>query len=382
MQERGIPVTMGYISDAHDRRSGGAFGPGEAGYVTQLQSYDAAFGAFFERLARDGIDSHNTLFVFTADEGDHFAGGSPSPSSCDGVRTPCSYRQLGEIVVNLNGLLSAQGIRTPFAVHADSAPAVYLNGDPAPTAAVTRAFEKAAWNLRVANPYSGATEQPAAFLADRAEMKLLHMITADAARTPTFIDFLKPDYFGTAGAGSCEQPCVRLDTGSAWNHGSIAPEMNTVWLGLAGPGVATTGVDAGTWSDETDIRPTMLFLAGLRDLYRDDGRVLLEALDPGTLGGSRASYLQLARVYKQIQSPLGQLAMRSLIAATGAIAGSDAAYQQFLDRLAMLEARRDPLAVQISARLEAAAFAGQPLDAPAAGALVEQANALLGTNLL
>ena len=35
------------------------------------------FAAFFTRLAHDGINSSNTLFVFTADENDHFAGGTP-----------------------------------------------------------------------------------------------------------------------------------------------------------------------------------------------------------------------------------------------------------------------------------------------------------------
>ena len=29
---------------------------------------------FFDRLAADGIDKSNTLFVFTVEEGDHFVG--------------------------------------------------------------------------------------------------------------------------------------------------------------------------------------------------------------------------------------------------------------------------------------------------------------------
>ena len=33
-----------------------------------------AFGKFFDRLAADGINKSNTLFLFTVDEGDHFAG--------------------------------------------------------------------------------------------------------------------------------------------------------------------------------------------------------------------------------------------------------------------------------------------------------------------
>jgi hypothetical protein len=91
MQEHGVPVTYAYISDAHDAHpSGPAYGPGEAGYVATLHSYDQAFQTFFDRLAADGINKSNTLFVFTADENDHFAGGTPT-SPCDGVNTACVY---------------------------------------------------------------------------------------------------------------------------------------------------------------------------------------------------------------------------------------------------------------------------------------------------
>ena len=88
MQEHGVPITYAYISDAHDNHgvSGNqhvAFGPGSAGYVAQLKSYDDAFAAFFQRLANDGITKQNTLFVFTVDEGDHFVG--VQQTNCDGI---------------------------------------------------------------------------------------------------------------------------------------------------------------------------------------------------------------------------------------------------------------------------------------------------------
>ena len=84
MQEAGIPVTYAYISDAHDAHgtSGNihfAYGPGEAGYAQQLHDYDHAFEQFFNRLAADGINKSNTLFLFTVDEGDHFVGDQPTP---------------------------------------------------------------------------------------------------------------------------------------------------------------------------------------------------------------------------------------------------------------------------------------------------------------
>ena len=45
----------------------------------QLKDYDDAFAKFFDRLAADGINKSNTLFVFTVDEGDHFVGDAPTP---------------------------------------------------------------------------------------------------------------------------------------------------------------------------------------------------------------------------------------------------------------------------------------------------------------
>ena len=83
MQEAGIPITYAYISDVHDNHAGGgAYGPGEA-YVDALASYDDAFAKFFDRLAQDGIDKSNTLFVVTADENDHFVG--EQAQGCNGV---------------------------------------------------------------------------------------------------------------------------------------------------------------------------------------------------------------------------------------------------------------------------------------------------------
>ena len=109
MQEHGVPVTFAYISDAHDKHpSGPAYGPGEAGYVAALAAYDDAFNKFFTRLAQDGITQDNTLFIVTADEGDHFVGGAPTPANCDGIHTPCTYTKIGEINTNLAGQLATE----------------------------------------------------------------------------------------------------------------------------------------------------------------------------------------------------------------------------------------------------------------------------------
>lgn len=211
-------MTYAYLSDAHDNHAGGnAFGPGEAGYVAQLQAYDSAFATFFTRLAHDGINAHNTLFVVTADEGDHFVGGAPSPANCNGVTVPCTYNQIGEIDGNLTGLLATQQrITTAFAVHADSAPAIYLTGNPARAdQQTTRPFEQALGKLTAINPLTGQEDQLTQLLADPVELNMLHMVTGDPARTPTVVMFANPDYFLLTGTPNCTKPCVQEESGFA-----------------------------------------------------------------------------------------------------------------------------------------------------------------------
>ena len=169
MHERGIPVTFAYISDAHDFHGVAgnqhvAFGPGDAGYVAQLRAYEEAFAAFFARLRAAGIDKHNTLFVFTVDEGDHFVG--VTKTNCDGVHTPCVYgvNEVGEINANIDTLVTHQlpaltakflGAAAPntFTVHGDDAPTFYLaekgagGGQLPQTDPLTRQFEQNMANL-------------------------------------------------------------------------------------------------------------------------------------------------------------------------------------------------------------------------------------------
>jgi hypothetical protein len=100
MQEHGVPVTFSYISSAHVDAQGNDAGPGQADYVARLKAYDEAWGKFFDRLRSDGIAPANTVFLVTADENDQFAGGKGSPAGCDGVHTPCTYSQIGEVSTN------------------------------------------------------------------------------------------------------------------------------------------------------------------------------------------------------------------------------------------------------------------------------------------
>jgi hypothetical protein len=365
MQEHGVPVTYAYLSDAHDNHTTDtAFGPGSAGYVAALKSYDVAFGQFFTRLAHDGINKSNTLFVFTADEGDHFVGSAPTPANCDGVTTPCSYNQIGEINVNATGLLATQqNITTPFTVHADSAPNFYLTGNPARDAAITRTFERGVASLTATNPITGKNEKLTNYLADPVEMKLLHMVTADPARTPTFTMFANPDYYLYTGAPNCNAACVAVEAAFAWNHGDVSPDINTTWLGMVGPGVQHLGVNKSIWADHTDTRPTMMELLGLKDDYQHDGRVLFELLTNKALPKEVREHLNyyenIARVYKQINAPVGVLGLTSLAISTQALesnAAGDSTYTKLETLLQGITTQRNLVAGKMISLLENAEF--------------------------
>ncbi len=392
MQEHGVPVTYAYISDAHDAHPNGpAYGPGQAGYVAALAAYDDAFNKFFTRLANDGINQSNTLFVFTSDEGDHFVGGAPSPANCDGVTVPCTYSQIGEVNANMAGLLATeQGITTPFLVHSDDAPTVYITGNPArDNETITRPFERATGQLTAVNPYTSNTDTLTKFLADPVEMKILHMVTADPARTPTFTWFADPNYFLFAGGTSCSPPappCVTIQPGFAWNHGDVQPDITTTWLGMVGPGVDQTGIDSTTWSDHTDIRPTILTLAGLKDDYSHDGRVLVEDLtgwaQPSAVKKS-SSFVALSQIYKQLDACVGQFGLKTLSISTKALESGtlsdDSTYTQLENQLTSFGSQRDALASQMISLLEGAEFSGQPFSDAQAQSLISQGQALLNS---
>jgi len=386
MQEAGIPVTISYVADAHDDHVNDvAFGPGQAGYVAQLQAYDQAFAKFFARLKADGIDQHNTMFIITADEGDHFAGGPPTPANCDGTHTACTYPNIGELDVNLPGLVAAEtGNSTPFDIHFDMAPSVNIMGNPSSTNPTTRQLERDFATLTAVNPLTSNTDKLTAALADPVELGLLHMITADPLRTPSFVMFADPDYFFLSFGSATPVE----DSGFAWNHGGIQPEIVGTWLGLVGPGVRHGDSDEGSpinFSDHTDIRPTILALLGLQDDYVHDGRVLLEALTPPALPQSLNAHsgtlLELAQVYKQINAPVGPLGLNSLTVSTAALASNsdnDKVYTHLEGRIANWTARRDSIAHQMRGMLEAAAFKGQPINVQKADLLIKQGQELLG----
>jgi len=151
--------------------------------------------------------------------------------------------------------------------------------------------------------------------------------------------------------------------------------------------VNANGTDSTTWTDETDVRPTILSLTGVTDTYVHDGRVIVEALNdsalPATLaGGNRATFVSLAQAYKQINAQLGQLGIATLKASTYALAGNDAGDATYLACTANINQwtqTRDALAGQMKTMLDAAAFNGTAIDGPTASSLVSQANALIAS---
>ena len=419
MLESGVPVVTGYLSDLHGNEfipslssqckgAPDALGSGSACYIAQAQYYNTAFGTFFQRLAADHITPQNTLFIFSSDEGDHEAGANvgraiqPTPANCDGATvsgdtvTPdvaCSYPaqpdgtlSFGELSGNLTGLLATEkGNTTPVPPpwKEDSAPEFYLPGQPSPDNATVRTLERDVGGLTAANPYTATTQPIANYLADPVEEAILHMVNADPARTPTFAMFAKPDYFLSPGSASCS-PCVTQTDRFAYDHGDYAAEIDTNWLGLVGPGVKTLGLDGtaagagpssagansgqvtvpgsgttGTWVDETDIRPTLIYLTGLKDDYEHDGRVITQVLANPNQALRAKGVSVLGECYKQLNSSVGKFGTATLQFATKGIESSSPGDKQYLatDKiLRLLDVARDRLAGTIKQDLENAAF--------------------------
>ena len=410
MLEAGVPVVNGYMADIHGNENipglaacqgaPAALGSGTACYTAQAQYYNQAFGEFFKRLAADGITPANTLFELSSDEGDHEAGANvgrsiqPTPANCDGVNTPCTYPagSFGELAGNITGMLATQkNNTTPFSLEADTAPEFYVTGNPGPNAPQVRTLERDVSGLTANNPYAGGTQKITNYLADPAEMAILHMVNADPARTPTFALFAKPDYFLSPGSATCPAAgCVTQNTGFAWDHGDYAAEINTNYAAFAGPGVKNLGLDGtkaadgpssagpnsgqvevvnsgttGTWMDETDIRPTLLYLTGLKDDYQSDGRVVTQILSHPNSALAAPGVASLGACYKQLNSSVGQFGAFTLQASTAAVESStpgDAEYRTVNAALTALDRTRDVLAQHIKDRLEAAAFDNAPVN--------------------
>ncbi len=408
MLESGVPVVNAYIADVHGNHfipgltscnsAPDALGSGTQCYLDQAAYFNKAFGVFFQRLAQDGITPKNTMFVFSTDEGDHEAGANvgraiqPTPANCNGTTIVCTYPagSFGELAGNIQGMITTQtGNTTPYGLEADTAPEFYLNGNPGPATPVVRAFEHDVAKVTASNPYTASTQPITNFLANPVEEAILHIVNADPARTPTLALFAKPDYYFFKGGPSCSGPCVTQGTGFAWDHGDYAAEINTNWLGIVGPGVKKLGLDgpaadagttssgansgqvevvdnhfSGPWIDETDIRPTMIYLAGLRDDYEHDGRVITQILSDPNSALDHGDVTSLGECYKQLNSSVGEFGAATLQASTKAIestSSGDSKFKAIDSILRGLNVVRDRLAGLIKGELEAAAFRNEPV---------------------
>jgi hypothetical protein len=403
LYEAGVQVAYLYIEDAHDQHGGTelAFGPGEAGYVKQLQGFEKAFHQFFadlddpkSALHKAGVTRQNTLFVVTTDENDHFAGSRQPQAPCDGVNTPCTYAHVGEIDADLGRILASAPTNntTPFFLHFDDAPNFYIHGNPAPTALVTRQLARDLAKLTTTSLITGNTDQLMLHMADPVEENLLHMVTSDPARTPNITMFGNDDYFFQAFGDTtpCNKPdpfggCFSENNGFAWNHGDFQTEITHNWAAVAGPGVKNDPDGTNTFTDHTDLRPTLLSLLGLEDDYDHDGRAIFEIMTHNAIPHEIREHLdaaeRMAHLLKAINAPVGPLGVVTLEKSTTALASGsstdDSTYTKIEDELSDLTKRRNDIASQMLSMLEDSTFDGKEFNEEAAEGLIEQAQDLL-----
>jgi hypothetical protein len=117
---------------------------------------------------------------------------------------------------------------------------------------------------------------------------------------------------------------------------------------MAGPGVKSDGLDDSTWSDHTDIVPTVDALTGLTPDYTPDGRVITQVLTPSVAkGGNGTSFTDLGDIYKQLDAPYGAFAHSLIVASTNGIKADDATYLATEKSIQSLTNQRDGLVDQM-----------------------------------
>jgi hypothetical protein len=181
------------------------------------------------------------------------------------------------------------------------------------------------------------------------------MINADPQRTMSFTMFAQPDYyFQTFSPCPVGQGCV--NSGFAWIHGDYSNDVGQTWLGMVGPGVQNVGTDDTTWTDHTDIVPTMMSLLGLKPDYVPDGRVITQILTPSAAkGGNGEAFTQLGDIYKQLDAPYGDFSHSLIVASTNGMKANDATYLSTENAIKSLASERDTLVAQMRDVLNGAA---------------------------
>jgi hypothetical protein len=104
------------------------------------------------------------------------------------------------------------------------------------------------------------------------------------------------------------------------------------------------------------------------------------ALPISLAAGNRSDYVALAQAYKQINSAVGQLGLKTLQASTFAITSNDAGDTTYSSCEAQINnwvTTRNNLAQQMNQVLQGAEFGGVPVDHTTAQNLISQANTLI-----
>ena len=206
------------------------------------------------------------------------------------------------------------------------------------------------------------------------------MVNSDPNRTPTFTMFGNPDFFFhdvepvlDPSVSECVAP------GFAWNHGDIQQEIGNTWVGFVGPGVDTNGVDSTTWTDHTNLRPTMLALLGLEDDYVNDGHLIVQAVKHGKAPKAmQSSYIPtLEKAYEDVNASFGDFSLAVIKASTKALKGDNATYMSIESSIDSLTTTRDTLAGQIKQALNDATFGNGTISQSQAQNWINQANALV-----
>ncbi|HET7648474.1 MAG TPA: hypothetical protein VFK17_07885 [Gaiellaceae bacterium] len=296
-------------------------------------------------------------------------GGQPAATWTGPATWPPTDRNgplVGEVGYNLKWLLGSTVDGTGYDISFDSAPSFYVDGQPQAVDAngnvvvdpTLRAFERKAASLQAFDPYVDATKLTpvARYLVDAPTLKALHMIDADQARTMSFTMFAQPDYYFQTFS-----PCPRPSQGCvsdsfAWIHGDYSDDIGRTWLGMVGPGVRAGGLDDSTWTDHTDIVPTMMSLTGLKTDYQPDGRAITQILTASQAkGGNGESFTELGDLFKQLYAPYGAFDHSLIVASTHGIESDDATYLATERRIQQLTAQRDALAQRMKDVLDGSA---------------------------
>jgi hypothetical protein len=193
------------------------------------------------------------------------------------------------------------------------------------------------------------------------------MITADPDRTAGVVGFGAEDHFISTqtltfnNSSSCNRfpaatDATCLSNGFIWLHGNFAPDINNTWAAIVGPGVVHKGVDAVTFVDHADLRPTMMTLLCLQDAYVHEGRAVLEDLKnsalPDATVDNRGDLTSLGRTFKQLNAPVGVFGKAAIDISTAAIKGNAARYSSLENQLTNLVAERDALVTRMETVLD------------------------------